>query len=156
MTATKYVEQPGVDAELELNNIIDNGVSKVKIPGTNRSYNIRWLKHESTRKITRVLLQMKEGDDDKISCKVAAVIVLNDFWKIKFLYWIVWRWFYYVRQYVDAQLLPLIMEGKKKVQQGEFYSVTMLLIGMKDTIMTMTKAEIDRFLQEQHGGQRIT
>ena len=150
------IDQPDIDQEKELNSLIENGVSEVKIPGTNRVYRLRWLKHEATRKITSILHNMKDGDDDKISCKAAAAIVLNDFWKIKFLYWLLWRWFYYVRQYTDNQLLPLILEGKKKVPLKGFLSTTMLVIEMRDTIMTMKKGEVHRFLQEHHGGQPTT
>ena len=152
----KKIDQPrGID-EIELNNIVDNSKSKVKIPGTKKVYNIGWLRHEATRKITSVILKTGKEEEDKVSSKIAAAIVLNDFWKIKFFHWILWRWFYYVKQYGDAQLLPLILEGKKKVQRGEYYSVIMLAIGMRDTIMTMTREEVNRFLQEHSLEQPIT
>ena len=150
------IYQPGIEQEKELNSLIENGATDVNIPGTKRTYRLRWLKHEATRKITSILHNMKDGDDDKISCKAAAVIVLNDFWKIKFLYWLKWRWFYYVRQYTDNQLLPLIMEGKKKVPLEAFLRTTMLVIEMRDTIMTMKKEEVHHFLQGHHGDQPIT
>lgn len=156
MADTKYIDQPGVDDEKELNSVINNDASVVCIPGTRKKYRIKWLKHATTRKITSILHSTREGDDDKISCKAAAAIVLNDYWKIVFLYWILWRWFYYVRQYGDAHLLPLILEGKKKVPQEEFLTSTMLVIGMRDTIMTMTKKEVERFLQEPRGGRPTT
>ena len=156
MAGSKYVEQPGINDEKELNSAINNEADVVTIPGTRRNYKVKWLKQATTRKITSILHHTKSGDDDKISCKVAVAIVLNDYWKIMFLYWITWRWFYYVRQYGDAQLLPLILEGKKKVPQEEFLTNTMLAIGMRDTIMTMTKAEVERFLQERPGGHPTT
>lgn len=149
----KKIDQPTSADERELNSLIKNKPTVVHIPGTRRKYKIKWIKHETERKITDILVETKEGDDNKISCKVAAAIVQNDFWKIRFFHWILWRWFYYVRQYGDAQLLPLIREGKKKVQQEEFYEFTMSAIGMRDTIMTMKKEEIERFLREPRGEQ---
>lgn len=145
------IEEPTEEQEKELNDIIENGTSEVRIPGTKRKFKVRWLKAETTRKITSIL--HNDTDDRKISCKVAAAIVLNDFWKMRALYWVAWRWFYYVRQYTEAQLLPVVMEGKKKVPQAAYYSLIMLAIGMRDTIMTMKKEEVQRFLQE-HRGER--
>ena len=147
----KKISEPTEEQERELNDIIENGASEVGIPGTRRKFKVRWLKAETTRKITSIL--QKDADDRKLSCKVAAAIVLNDYWKIHAFYWAAWRWFYYVRQYTEAQLLPVVMEGKKKVPQTAYYSLIMLAIGMRDTIMTMKKEEVQRFLRE-HRGER--
>ena len=148
------IEQPDKDAEGVLNSIIDDLPSVVKIPGTRKSYKVRWLKGITSRKITRVLSE--EGNDDKISAKVAAAIVLNDYWKLLFFWWLTWRWFYHVKQYDESQLTPLIAEGKKKVQQGQFYENIMLVIGMRDTIMAMKKEEVERFLREPRGDRATT
>lgn len=61
-----------------------------------------------------------------------------------------------LREAVRRRSTSLILEGKKKVQQEEYYSVTMLAIGMKDTIMTMTREEVERFLQEPRGERPTT
>ena len=153
---SKEINQPVASDEIELDSLVRNKKSKINIPGTRKFYKIVWLRHVTTRKITSIIIEEGEKDDDKVSSKVAAAIVLNDFWKMKFFHWLLWRWFYYVKQYGDAQLLPLILEGKKKVQQEEYYSVTMLAIGMKDTIMTMTREEVERFLQEPRGERPTT
>ncbi|WP_065218453.1 MULTISPECIES: hypothetical protein [Butyricimonas] len=143
------IEQPDKNAEGVLNSIIDNLPNVVNIPHTRKSYKVKWLKGITTRKITRVLRE--DGNDDKISAKVAAAIVLNDYWKLLFFWWLTWRWFYYVKQYDESQLMPLIVEGKKKVQQEQFYGNIMLAIGMRDTIMAMKKEEVERFLREPRG-----
>ena len=145
------IKEPTGEQEKELWSIRKNGASDVRIPGTRKKYKIRWLKNETSWKITDIL--QKEGEDRKTSSKVAAAIVLNDYWKLKFAWWIQWRWFYYVKQYTDEQLLPIVMEGKKKVPQEAYYGITMLAIGMRDTIMTMKKDEVKRFLQEHRGEQ---
>lgn len=147
------ITPPNISDERELNSIIDNEPSTVCIPGTKKSYKIKWLKHETTRWITRIVL--KDGEDEKLSCKMASCIILNDYWKLKFLHWAFWRWLYYVKQYDDGQLLPIIEEGKKKVPQYAYYEATIYAIGMKDTIMTMKKEEVEHFLQE-HRGERPT
>lgn len=145
----EHIEQPDKNAEGMLNSIIDNLPNVVNIPHTRKSYKVKWLKGITTRKITRVLRE--DGNDDKISAKVASAIVLNDYWKLLFFWWLTWRWFYYVKQYDESQLMPLIVEGKKKVQQEQFYGNIMLAIGMRDTIMAMKKEEVERFLREPRG-----
>lgn len=145
----EHIEQPDKNAEGMLNSIMDNLPDVVKIPRTRKSYKVKWLKGITNRKITRVLREY--GNDDKISAKVAAAIVLNDYWKLLFFWWLTWRWFYYVKQYDESQLMPLIVEGKKKVQQEQFYGNIMLAIGMRDTIMAMKKEEVERFLREPRG-----
>lgn len=147
----KKIDMPTREDEQELNSIRKDGATSVRIPGTRKKYRIRWMKHETLWKVTDILLDDK--DDRKTACKMAAAIVLNDYWKIKFWWRVKWRWFYYVKQYSDEQMLPLIVEGKKKVQQSAYYEVIMYSIGMRDTIMTMKKGEVERFLQERRGEQ---
>lgn len=83
-------------------------------------------------------------------------MVLNGYFKIKFFYWFLWRWFYYVKQYLEIELHPLIDEGKKKVRAEDYYINTIFLIGMKDTMIAMTREEAERFRQELSSGQRTT
>ena len=51
------------------------------------------------------------------------------------------------------RLHPLIDEGKKKVRAEDYYLNTILLIGMKDTMIAMTRAEAERIRQELSTGQ---
>lgn len=147
----RAISEPTKDDERELNAIRKDEATEVGIPGTRKKYRIRWMKHETLWKITDIVLEDKE--DRKTGCKIGAAVVLNDYWKLKFWWWALWRWFYYVRQYSDEQMLPIVMEGKKKVPQAAFYEITMYSIGMRDTIMTMKKEEVERFLQEHRGVQ---
>ena len=150
---SKIVE-PTKEDELLLNSLMENEADEVTIRGTSKSYRVKWLKYETRRRLSR--LALKDDDDLKRTCKAAAMIVLNDFWRLTFWYWFLWRWFYYVRQYTENQLLPLLIEGKKKVPQEAFLTATMLVIGMRDTMMTMTKEEVEHFLREQRGGKPTT
>ena len=100
------------------------------------------------RKMTSVALE--KGKDDTLSAKTAALIVLNNYWKIKFFYPILWRWFYYFKEYTDEQLSEIISVGKKKVPYIAFLTNTILVTGMRDTIMTMTKEEAERIRQGLH------
>lgn len=142
--------QPGIESESLLNDVMNDGKSPVSIG--KKTYRIGWLKRGTIRKITDVIL--KKGNDDKSSCQVAAAIVLNDYWKIRFFWPILWRWMYYIRQWGDEQLQPIVEEGKKKIPAQQYYLITILTTAMKDTMMTMTKAEVERFLQEQRMEQQ--
>lgn len=94
-------------------------------------------------------------EEDKIICKCAAVLKIgNGFLKEKFLYPLMWRWFYYVKGYASDELLPYIEECKKKVPAESYYASIILLTGMKDTMMAMTREEVNRFQVAQILGQR--
>ena len=111
---------------------------------------IGWLKRGALRKFTSVMIDSKTDakSESQVSCKLAAIVVLNGFFKIKLFYPILWRWYYYIKQYDDSVLLPIIEMGKKKVQLTEYYSIMMLAQGLKDTHQTMTREEASRILQE--------
>lgn len=136
--------RPSTEDEKELNDVAENTATEVKV--RNRTYKVRYLRNKTLRKMTEVMLA--DGDDSKVSSKCAALIVLNGMFRITFFYWLLWRWFYYVKQYYDYELQPLINEGKKKVPVEAYYINTMLLIGMKDTVMAMTRKEAEHFRQE--------
>jgi hypothetical protein len=138
------IEQPGEGDQALLNSMIGNSVDVVRIPGTKRSYRIRWTKWCARRKVTEVLVNCKEGVDEMLLVhKVAACIILGGYWKIRFFFPLMWRWLAYVRQYTENQLMPVIEMGKKKVPQEEYCGCIILAIGMKDLTMTMTRAEAE-------------
>lgn len=145
--------RPTIGQQKELDDVLESSFDEVSIVGCNNTYKVGWLKRGTIRKISHIMSSDDSVNDDKISCKIAACIILNEYWKIKFFYWILWRWLYYIKQYGDDQLKPLIETGKKKVPQIAYYETTISMIGMKDTIMTMTKKEVERFRQELSGAQ---
>ncbi len=144
--------QPTIEEERLLNSVVEDEVSRVDVRGT--TYKLKYMRNATIRKITNVMLE--DGDDSKVSSKCAALMVLNGYFKIKFFYWFLWRWFYYVKQYLEIELHPLIDEGKKKVRAEDYYINTIFLIGMKDTMIAMTREEAERFRQELSSGQRTT
>lgn len=139
---------PSLEDEKLLNDVMEDSVDEVSIKGTNKKYKIGWLKKGTMRKITSVALE--DNKDDMLSAKTSALIVLNNYWKIKFFYPILWRWFFYVKEYTDEQLSEILSVGKKKVPYIAFLTNTILVTGMKDTIMTMTKKEAERIRQGLH------
>lgn len=145
-------EQPTIDEQRELNSVVEDEISEVKVRNT--TYRLRYMRNATIRRITDVMLN--EKDDSKVSSKCAALMVLNGYFKIKFFYWFLWRWFYYVKQYLEIELHALIDEGKKKVRAEDYYINTIFLIGMKDTMIAMTREEAERFRQELSTAQRTT
>ena len=127
------IEQPSFDAQQLYLALISNEADEVEILRTKKRYKIRWLKNGQIEKLSRLLMCKKDAHkqtgiealdevlgDTKLACKAAAVIILDGYWKLKFRYWLLWRWFYYIRQYDNIQLDPILEMGKKKVPQMQF------------------------------------
>ena len=155
-------KQPSIESQRTYASIRDNDATVVEILGTKKKYKIRWLKNGQIEKLSRLLIRkgdtdnedLNKGDildsildDSKLACKAAAIYVLDGYWKIKFRYWYLWRWFYYIRQYDDVQLQALLEEGKKKVPLGSFLMSTMSLTGARATLMNMRTEEAERTLR---------
>jgi len=158
------VEQPSVESQRDYVSLRDNDATIVPVLGTRKKYKIRWLKNGQINKLSRLLIRKsdtdeKDGqndspldavlDDTKLACKAAAIYILDGYWKLKFRYWFLWRWFYYIRQYDNEQLQPLLDAGKKKVPLTQFLLATMSLTEARVTLMSMRTEEVERILQER-------
>ena len=163
------ITQPSVEAQRTYASIRDNDATVVSVLGTKKKYKIRWLKNGQIDRLSRLLIRKGETDDkdgadesplnavlsdSQLACKAAAIYVLDGYWKLKFRYWYLWRWFFYVRQYDNVQLQELLDEGKKKVPLGAFCMTIMSLTGAKATLMNMRTEEAERILREQASAQR--
>ena len=163
------VEQPSLDSQRTYASLRDNDATVVSILGTKKKYRIRWLKNGQIDRLSRLLIRKGDTDDEdgskdspldaiindsKLACKAAAIYILDGYWKLKFRYWYLWRWFYYIRQYDNVQLQELLEEGKKKVPLTPFLLTTMSLTGAKVTLMSMRMEEAERTLQELASAQR--
>ena len=156
------LDQPSDESQKLYLDMIGNGETEVKIIRSNKSYKIRWLKNGQLEKLSRLLMHKDEEDgkttgidvldeilaDCKLACKAAAIIILDGYWKLKFNYWWMWRWFYYIKQYDNIQLQPILDEGKKKIPQMQFFKTIISLTGAKTTLMTMREKEAASILQE--------
>ena len=158
------VEQPTLGMQRQIKSLTDNTPTEITIPRTKKKYLVRWLKYGQVAKLSRLLIHKnnKDNEDDvneviagsemvitdsKLACKAAAIYVLNGFWVLHLKYWFLWRWFYYIRQYDNVQLQPILNEGKKKVPLMQFFGTTTSLIGVRDTLLQMTTMEAERILQ---------
>ena len=131
--------------------LAENTPEEVTIPYTNKKIKIGWMHHKTIRKITDVLNEKAKSakDEDIVLCKAAALIVLNGYWKIKLFYPVLWRWYAYVKEYQDYQLLPIIEMAKKKAPQIPYFLGMTYLTGLKDSLATMSREEVERMHREQ-------
>lgn len=155
------MEQPTKEQQKELLDINDDRVSKVKVDGRKKSAKVGYIKPFCQEQLTRLMVEediTEAGTEvealrllskkSPILHKFAAYAILNNFYKIKLFYWIKWRWMYYIEEWTYDQLLPIILEAKKKIQAGEFATGIVLAGQVKETRMMMTKQEAEQYQAE--------
>ena len=143
---SKPLSESTPDDEKLLKSVTHNYGDPVEIRG--RRFMVKWM-HPGTADMITCLMQ-RDGNDSKILCQAASLIVLNGFWKSHLWYWFLWRWFYYVKQYTSEELVPLFEMAQKKTQQHQvvaYLNATILLTALSDAKKTMTKAEAERSLR---------
>lgn len=159
MAKSNKVEQPTIEQQRELNKVVINSVDKVQV--RNRHFNIRWLRGYAVERATEVMLssvkESKNGQDlssTKDISKCAALLVLNRWWKIKCFYAILWRWFYYIKEYGYHELFPIVEMAQKKMvcQSLEYQIITTYLTALMNTKMLMTRKEAKATQAARSGG----
>lgn len=146
----KNIEQPGEELRKLLDDIIEAKPSYVMFMGKRRRIN--WMKKGTMRKFSHIVAE--EDDEWKRGVKLCAVILLCNKWKLKFLYWIYWRWLYYVKDPDAVEVLKMVDAAKKKIPSVAYSLTTILATGMTDLMMTMTKKEVKAIQAGQVGVQR--
>lgn len=144
---TKAPSQPTLDDERVLEGIVDNDKEYVTIRG--KRFGFRDLNGWGLHKISKIMV--KEGEDElSVGCKCLAAAYLNGYFKIKFFWWILWRFYMYVRQYTDLEITEAVALIKKKaVAALAIYSLnTTYLIETRETTMRMNRGEAKAILQE--------
>lgn len=140
----RIMKQPSVEQQIKLNDVLEDRIDIVTIGG--KEHKVSWIKKGVIRKLTDTILTCK--NEDELSARCASLVLLNGYWKIKLFHWIYWRYLW--RKYSDEELFEVTALAKKKVdlQTQAYLTNTIYLIGMKDTMMTMTRKEAERTLQE--------
>jgi len=141
------IEQPTDEYRRLLDNVIEAEPEEFEFRGKTRK--MGWLHKGTVRKVSHVT--SKEKSPYKQHCKVCAIMLLNNVWKIRAFYWLLWRWWYYISDLDEVDILKVLDAGKKKVQREAFLLNTMLLTAMTDLMMTMTKEEAES-IQAAHPG----
>lgn len=155
------MEQPTIQDEKELMDINDDAKTIIEIPRSKKKYKIGYMKPYAQERFTKFILEAEpEAPNSELSVlidikkrsrlhhKSAAIIILNNWFKIKLFYPILWRWLFFVKEYTADQLTPIIIEGKKKMQV-QAYSVNMAFLAMMmETVKTMTTKEAKAYQAE--------
>lgn len=144
---SKAPTEPTIEDERLLESVVDNEKDYAVV--RNRRIPVRDLTGWGLHKISNIMTE-KGGDELAVGCKCLAAARLNGYFKIKFLWWILWRWYAYIRAYTDMELTQAVNLIKKKAEIAlAVYSLnTTLLIGMRETIMKMNRQEAKATLQE--------
>lgn len=149
--ATKKIEQPNVELQEVLDDILNETPTEYTFRGKKRM--LGWLHKGTTRKFTHI--ELKEKNEWKKRIKQCAVVQLNNVWKIRFFYWLLWRYYYYIIDLDVWEVLGVLNVAKKKIQSAAFQLTTILATAMTDVMMTMTKAEAEHIQAEQAGEERL-
>ena len=149
MAEEKKIEQPSVDIQKLLDSILHDEPTEFVFRG--KKHRIGWLHKGTMSKCSHIV--MKEDNEWKRNVKVCVCILLNNVWKIRFMYWFYWRWLYYIKDIGADEVLAVLDASKKKIPSSVFSLTTILATEMTEVMMTMTKSEVKASQAEQRGEQ---
>lgn len=141
------IDQPDIQLQELIDSVFSEEPTEYMFRG--KKHKIGWVKKGIIRKFSHVCV--KEKDLGKRNAKLCALIIINNIWKIRLYYWILWRYYYYIVDLDDVEILRVLDIAKKKIQSNASLLVTILATAMTDLMMTMTKKEAQATRQEQVG-----
>lgn len=144
-----------------IENALDEPTS-VLIPGTKKRVTLRGVKPYTLEKITKLWLRRDsmaamEGTQDTLrsmcsepyfAVREALYFVLNDYWKIRLFHRVMSWWWGKVKGYTDEQMLPIILEGKKKLPLTAHWMIMAYSADMRTDMIKMTKKEAEEYRAE--------
>lgn len=156
------MKQVDLKARKEYQEHVFNTPTVVPIIGTRKKVYLRGVKPYTMERLTQLWLERDlasipddSSDTLKSLCvepyfavKEALLFVLNDYWKILLFFPFLSWWWGKVKGYTEEQMLPIIMEGKKKVQLTAHWSNMVCSVDMRNDWMKMTKAEAEQYRAE--------
>lgn len=156
------MKQADIKARQSLDGVVEDTPSIVTIPGTKKKVKLKGVKPYTLERITKLWLKrdsMSIPDDTASTLKSmcsepyfavqeALYFVLNSWWKIILFHRILTFWWSKVKGYTDAQMLPIIMEGKKKLPLTAHWTIMVYSADMRTDMVKMTKTEAEQFRAE--------
>lgn len=155
-------KQPDGDTQAKLQDLVDDGVFTTVVIGK-KKYKLKRLRLGALDYIVRLavvrnIIDEETGKEDKVVLvkrdlytpyKVAAAGVLNNYWFFDILPFArnVYAW-YLSKKYSVSDITPLldaIMEG---AGLPDFFTFTIRLANLVDTLSTVSKKELTKYLQE--------
>lgn len=154
--------QPDKKARRESTENALNIPTTITIPGTRRKVKLSGVKPYTIERLT-LLWQERDANipedssdtlksmcvDPYFAVKSAVLFVLNSYWKIVLFYPIMWRIWAKWRGYTDEQMMPIIMEGKKKIPLTAHWTVMAFSVDMRTDWMNLTKKEAEQYQAER-------
>lgn len=137
----------------------ENGLDYVvvEIPRTKKKYRVGILQNSQLDALAKLLIGKDGKDksamdevlqDSKLACKAAAIYVTRGWLRLKLTYWFLWRWFYYIREYDNTQLQPILSAGVGSTPYIDFLKTMSILNNQRTTQMRMTAREADILMRE--------
>lgn len=136
--------------------------SKVRIPGTKRTITLREMHPGTIEKVTKIWIErdlasakVTEGEDvakdlvkePYFAFKEAAAYYLNHDIKLRLFWPFLWRWWAF--RYTESQMLPIIIEGKKKLPLTAHFEIMAYSMDTRTDWVKMTKMEAERYQAAQ-------
>ena len=136
--------------------------SRVQIPGTKRTITLREMHPGTIEKITQIWIErdlaaaeLKKASDvakdlakePYFAFKEAAAYYLNNDIKLRLFWPFLWRWWAF--RYTESQMLPIIIEGKKKLPLSAHYETMAYSMDTRTDWVSMTKKEAEQYQAEQ-------
>lgn len=154
--------QPDKKARQEYADMVFDRPAIVAIPGTKRKVKVAGIKPYTLECLTKLWLERDgsipddSADTLKSMCgdpyfvvKQAVLFVLNDYWKIRLFYPVMWRIWAKLRGYTDEQMLPIITEGKKKIPLTAHWTAMAFSVDMRTDWKNLTTKEAEQYQAER-------
>lgn len=122
-------KQPSLAARQAVMSILNDTPTVVSIPGTRHKVKLGFLRDCTVDKVTRLLLEREEQEEQAkeaedlmrsvakhpyLNLKIAVCYVLNDYWKLRLWFPLVWRWWAYVWRLDESQVASVLAGAQKK------------------------------------------
>lgn len=145
----KKIEQPSSQLQEILDTVLEQEPTVYKFRG--RTHKMGWLGNMTIRKFTHISL--KEKDIHKRNVKLCAALRVDSLfaWFRPLVYAIKWRYYYYVIDLPDTEVLRVLDAAKKKSPQDASTLITILSTGLQDTRMSMMRKEVSAIPAVQVG-----
>ena len=155
------MKQPDKIARKEYARIVSDLPSKVTIPGTRKVVTLKGVHPYTLERLTLLWVERdmnlpdSSSDTLKDACidpyfavREALYFVLNSWWKINLFHKFLTFWWGKVKGYTDEQMLPIILEGKKKLLLTAHWMIMAYSADMRTDMVKMTKTEAGQFQAE--------
>ena len=156
------MKQADINARQGLDEVANDSPTQVQIPGTKKKVVLRgvhpytleritklWLERDSMAALTDSASTLKSMcSEPYFAIKEALYFVLNGWFKINLFHRFMTFWWGKVKGYTDEQMLPIIMEGKKKLPLTAHWMIMAYSADMRTDMVKMTKKEAEEFRAE--------